>query len=115
MVVDDEPDIRGLVHLVLDLSDDDIAVVAEAATAAEGLARWREERPEVIVLDDHMPGGRGIDLAEAILAECRSQRVILFSASLDDTTVERADRIGVRCLSKERLAELPDIIREAAD
>ncbi|MCU1488355.1 MAG: regulatory protein [Actinomycetia bacterium] len=115
LIVDDDDDVRVLVHLIIDMADNGVEVVAEASSAAEGLDRWREERPEVIVLDDQMPGGTGLAMAETILAECPSQRVILFSASLDERTVTRAEGLGVyACLAKDRVAELPDVILASA-
>jgi DNA-binding NarL/FixJ family response regulator len=115
LIVDDDDRVRGLVHLVIDLADSGIEVVAEASSAAEGLRRWREERPEVIVLDDQMPGGTGLVLAETILAECPSQRVILFSATLDERTLARAEVLGVyACVAKEKVADLPDVILASA-
>jgi len=111
LIVDDDDDVRELVHLIIDLADNGVEVVAEASSAAEGLACWRAERPAVIVLDDQMPGGTGLAMAETVLAECPAQRVILFSASLDARTVDRAERLGVyACVAKDRVNDLPDVI-----
>ncbi len=64
LVVDDEPKIRDLLrrYLVADGFE-----VAEATTGEEGLDRVRTLRPDVVVLDVHLPGMDGFD----VLAELR--------------------------------------------
>jgi DNA-binding NarL/FixJ family response regulator len=111
LLVDDDREVRDLVHLLIDLADIGVEVIAEASSAAEGLTCWRAAHPEVIVLDDHMPGGNGLALAATILAECPTQRVILFSASLDEETVALAADLGIyACVPKLRVNDLPDLI-----
>lgn len=50
LIVDDEPDVRALVGAALTYADAGTRVV-EAADADEAMARWREERPDIVVLD----------------------------------------------------------------
>jgi PAS domain S-box-containing protein len=59
LVVDDEPDARGLIKRVL---EDCKAVVITAATAQEALERMRSELPDVLVSDIGMPGEDGYAL-----------------------------------------------------
>jgi len=64
MVVDDEPDARGYVSVVLQGAN---AEVVTAASAADALARIGEARPDVIVSDIGMPDVDGY----AFIAEVR--------------------------------------------
>ena len=41
------------------LADDRIPVVGEAGTVGEAVARITAERPDVVLLDVHMPDGGG--------------------------------------------------------
>ena len=111
LIVDDDEDMRWLVRTTIDLSDE-VDVEAEDVNGFDALARWRVRRHDLVVLDYRMPGVNGLDLAEVMLTERPEQDVILFSAYLDDATVERAEKLGVRgVISKDRVRELPSIAR----
>jgi DNA-binding NarL/FixJ family response regulator len=108
LIVDDDDDMRFLVRVLIEAANEGLAVAAEARNADEAVDRWREHRPDVVVLDNRMPGRSGLDVAAEILAEQPDQSIILFSAFLDDETLARADELGVRaCLSKDHYDELP--------
>jgi DNA-binding NarL/FixJ family response regulator len=108
LIVDDDDDMRFLVRVLIEAANEGLSVAGEARSAAEAVDRWRETQPDVIILDNRMPGRSGLDLAAEILAEAPGQSIILFSAYLDDDTVGRATALGVRaCLSKDHYDELP--------
>jgi two-component system response regulator DesR len=74
LLVDDEHLIRTALAQILDL-EDDLAVVAQAGTAARGLALARDVRPDVAVLDLQLPDEDGITLAQRlaeVVPGCRS-------------------------------------------
>jgi two-component system phosphate regulon response regulator PhoB len=87
LVVDDEPDITGLVAYHLAKAG---YRVTTAATGAEALKSARQERPDLVVLDLMLPGVSGYD----VLAELRRRQdtgavgVILLTARKDE-----ADRV----------------------
>ena len=111
LIVDDDEDMRWLVRWTIDLSPD-IDLEAEEVSGSDALARWREIRHDLVVVDYRMPGVNGLDLAAAMLAERPEQEVILFSAYLDAEALHRAERLGIRdCVSKERVRELPAIAK----
>jgi CheY-like chemotaxis protein len=100
---------RALMSHVLRAQDID---VVEAVDAEETLARWREHRPDVIVLDQRMPPTSGLDLAKAILADAPGQVIFLFTALVDAEIRSEAGRLGIiACVSKDQVLELPDLIR----
>lgn len=108
LIVDDDDDMRFLVRVVIEAANEGLVVVAEARNATEAVDQWREHKPDVIVLDNRMPGRSGLEVAAEILAESPDQSIILFSAFLDDDTTTRANALGVRtCLSKDHYDELP--------
>lgn len=108
LIVDDDDDMRFLVRVVIEAANNGLAVAAEARSGAEAVDRWREHRPDVVVLDNRMPDRSGLEVAAEILAEQPDQSIILFSAYLDDDTVARAVDLGVRaCLTKDHYHELP--------
>lgn len=63
LVIDDDPDVSLLARLQLELAG---YSVTEAATATQGLARARADRPDLIVLDWMLPDGDGIGLLSCL-------------------------------------------------
>lgn len=115
LIADDEEDMRMLLRMLLDDGAAPIEIVAEAADGTAALSRWREVRPDVVVLDERMPGLTGLQVAAAILAEHPDQPIILFSAHLTAEMRDEAARLGVReCVSKDDVFAIPDAIRRAA-
>jgi YesN/AraC family two-component response regulator len=117
LIVDDEMDMRMLVRVVIEIANDGLSIVGEAADGAEALRVWRDldgpPEPDVVILDNRMPELTGLEVAEQILAERPAQLIVLYSAFLDEEVREAAARIGIaRCVSKEDLDRLPAVIRE---
>jgi len=111
LVVEDNEDIRFLLNVLSDLHPD-IDVSSEATNAEDGLRMWREQRPDLVLLDYRLPGRDGLELAAEILAEKPDQRIVLFSAYLDDRTVARAEAMGINeCISKDQIGRLLELIR----
>ena len=108
MVVDDDDDMRFVTRTVINESNLDVEVTGVAADARDALLLWREDRPDVVVLDQRMPDRSGLDVARAILAEDPTQPIVIFSANLQPAVVEAAERLGVReCVQKDELQRLP--------
>jgi DNA-binding NarL/FixJ family response regulator len=115
LIADDEDDVRLLVKLRLELAGD-IEVVAEAIDGDEALAAYEAldapPVPHVVVLDNRMPGLTGLDVAALLRERVPSQRIVLYTAFVDEATIERAGELGIAAVvSKDNVAELPGIIR----
>jgi DNA-binding NarL/FixJ family response regulator len=115
LVVDDMDDMRALVRLVVRTANEGIVVAGEAANGSEAIELADSLDPAVIVLDELMPGLGGLETARRILVRRPHQRIILFSAYLDDQIRDAARDLGITaCLSKVDYERLPEIIRAAA-
>ena len=68
VLVDDQPLIRSGFRALLDV-EEDIEVVAEAADGSAGLARVREQLPDVALVDIQMPVLDGIEATRRIAAD----------------------------------------------
>jgi DNA-binding NarL/FixJ family response regulator len=111
LIVDDDEDMRFLLRAVIERANEGLQVAGEASDGATALAQWRAVQPDVVVLDQRMPGVTGLEVAETILSEQPDQSIILFSAYLDDELVAQADAIGIRaCISKDRYDDIPDAL-----
>src|SRR5437660_57740 len=77
LIVDDDDDMRFLLRVLIEAANEGLAVAGEARTAGEAVEQWREHQPDVVVLDNRMPDGSGLDVAAEILAEQPDQSIIL--------------------------------------
>ena len=115
LIVDDEEDMRILLRATIEAANQGLSVAGEASGGEEGLAQWREHRPDIILLDQRMPDLTGLEVAERILAEAPDQTIVLFTAYLDDATRATAMSLGVReCLSKSDFAKVPEVLWRCA-
>lgn len=69
-------------------------VVAQAASAAEAEATYREHQPDAVLVDIRLDDTDGIELARKLLAE-RPCPMVILSAYGDNELVERASAAGV--------------------
>ncbi|MGW5235984.1 response regulator transcription factor [Streptomyces nodosus] len=112
LLADDEHLIRGALAALLSF-EEDLTIVAEAATGPEAIAMALHQAPDVAVLDLQMPGKDGIEVARELsraLPDCRS--LIVTSHGLPGH-LKRALSHGVRgFVAKTTSAEqLATIIR----
>jgi CheY-like chemotaxis protein len=111
LIVDDEEDMRSLVRAVIEAANHGLTVAGEAGNGAEALERYYSDRPEVVVLDNRMPGMTGLEVAERILAEHPGQPIILFSAYVDEEMTAAAEKIGIgMCLAKSDYSQIPEAL-----
>jgi two-component system, chemotaxis family, chemotaxis protein CheY len=116
LVVDDDEDMRDLLRATIEVANGGLSVSGVAEDGDDALAQWREQRPEVVLLDQRMPRMSGLEVAQRILAECPDQKIILFTAYLDDTTEAAAERFGITaCMSKRDIRRLPQVLRDQAE
>ncbi len=114
LVVDDQPIFHEMVKRVL-AQEDDMSVVGVAGTVRQALAQAHEHRPDVVLMDQQLPDGRGTDAAGRINAVVQSARVVMVTASADDQTLAAAREAGCAgYILKDRLLhDLPEAIRAA--
>ena len=93
MLVDDHPDFRDLMVTLLE-TQPDLEVVAQAGTMAEARVAAAAARFDVVVLDLGLPDGNGADLIGELREASPGGAVLVMSASLHPTNIERAMREG---------------------
>ena len=93
MLVDDHEDFRGLMVALLE-GQPDLEVVAQAGSMAEARAEAPTARFDVVVLDLGLPDGNGADLIGELREASPGGAVLIMSASLHPTNLEKAMREG---------------------
>ncbi len=115
LLVDDEEDIRLVMRVGLDLANEDLVVVGEAADGQSALSLADELDPTIVVLDQRMPGLSGIETATRLLERRPGQRMMLCSAFLDERLRAEASAAGFRsCIRKDEIPNLPELLRAMA-
>lgn len=93
LVIDDHTLFRrGLTALLARAPD--IEVVGDAADVGEALRRIGEAQPDVILLDNHLPGVRGIDALPALRDAAPQARILMLTVSEDEADLAAALRGG---------------------
>ena len=114
LIVDDHGLFRAGVRSELEGRVD---VVGDAGTVAEAVAGIRNERPDVVLLDVHMPEGGGVAVLEAVADDASPPRFLALSASDAAEDVIATIRAGARGYVTKSIsgAELADAIRRVHD
>jgi DNA-binding response OmpR family regulator len=92
LVIDDEQGIRELLDTLLRRKGYDVVV---AENGREGLKVFRRERPDVVVLDLHMPGIDGLTVLQEIRNLNPSQPVIILTGAGTDEEEQQVRALGV--------------------
>jgi DNA-binding NarL/FixJ family response regulator len=93
LAVDDHPVFREGLSTVL-ASQPDMLLVGQAVNAAEAQSIFRQQRPDITLMDLRLPGTDGIDALIAIRGEFKDARIIMLTTSDSDGDIQRALRAG---------------------
>ncbi|CAM5734714.1 Protein-glutamate methylesterase/protein-glutamine glutaminase [Streptomyces alboniger] len=99
LVVDDKTLIRTGYRLILHARG--IEVVGEAADGAEAVARARELRPDVVLMDIRMPAMDGLEATRRILEQSPECRVLILTTFDLDRYATRPCRSGPAASSSD--------------
>jgi len=90
LLVDDEPGIRATLKAVLEPTYE----VTCAADARSGLDLFRQEAPNLVILDVILPGTDGLSVLQTIRSEDRSMPVIMLTGTKTVKTAVDAMKMG---------------------
>jgi CheY-like chemotaxis protein len=107
LIVEDDPDVAGIVAVVLRAAGFDPVV---AADGREGLERLRETHPSVVLLDLMMPGMTGWQFREAQLRDPELARVPIVVVSGAGKTPAHARDLGADAYLTKPI-ELDDLLQ----
>jgi len=95
-------------------SQADMTLVAEASNGAEAIQMFKQQQPDVTLLDLRLPDMSGIDILIAIRSEFPEARVIMLTTFEGDVEIQRALQAGARGYMLKNMppSELLDGIRK---
>jgi diguanylate cyclase (GGDEF)-like protein len=93
LICDDSDEARAALRTML-AEHDEIALVGEAANGDEGVALALSLRPDVVLMDLHMPVVDGVDATRRIAKLLPSTRVVAFSGADDADSVSSMMEAG---------------------
>src|SRR5207245_7537764 len=103
VLADDHPivlnGLESLFHL-----EPDFQVVARCVNGEETLAAVRQHRPDILILDIHMPRKDGFEILRELQKDKPRTKVVLLAGALEEDQVLDALRLGVRGLVLKEVA-----------
>ena len=93
VIVDDDALVRAALRLILE-SDSGVTVLGEGADGRSGYDAARSLRPDVVLMDLHMPGTDGVWATAQITADCPDTKVLVLTAFDTDAMVAAALHAG---------------------
>ena len=97
LVADDNRGIREYCRAVFE--EEGYRVVL-ACDGAEAVLAFREEAPDVVILDVRMPRLSGLEALEQIKAICPQVPAIIFTANDEDCLQDQRERLATACIEK---------------
>ena len=79
LIADDEDDVRDLLAEMI-RREPDLELVAVAGDAAEAIEAAERERPDVAIIDAHMPEGGGVTALKAMAERVPETATVVLSA-----------------------------------
>ena len=113
LVADDDPDIRAMVRMLLELDGHKVIEAKDGSSAWELI---QSHRPAVVVADVQMPGLTGLQLCKRVKeSELRATSIIVYTAGM----ASREDSLAAGCdgyfLKTDPLPQLREAVRRMYD
>ncbi len=114
LLVDDHSLFRSGIKSLLE-GQQDFEVVGEASDGLEGVKRAKQLKPDIVLLDLHMPGTSGLEALKMLVEESPEIAVLMLTVSEDAHDLIQALRSGARgyLLKNIEIDFLVDSIRRA--
>lgn len=112
LVCDDDPDVGPMMRMTFEMR----GCVAELVTSGEECLKHLESAdpvPDVLVLDQMMPGMTGIEVADALRASGFARPIVLCSAYLGPHLTKDIERLDLFPVNKIDVEALYRVTRES--
>jgi len=95
LIADDSDDLRRALRNVLE-TQPRYTVCGKAGSGAEAISSARELKPDLVILDLHMPDMDGFETARQIFTFAPSMPILMFSIYFSTQHLQEAHKIGIR-------------------
>ena len=115
LIADDHPLMLQGIRRALEASEG-IEVVGEARSGQEVLALIERRKPDLVLLDLHMPGLGGLDCLEELKRSWPDVKTVVISASDDRVSIDSALLAGASAYILKSVSpmDIPSVLRQAA-
>jgi CheY-like chemotaxis protein len=97
LVVDDEP---AFCEVLRDFLVEKGYHVVVASDGDEAIRLYKQDRPDVVLMDMQMPGKNGLETLRELKALDPETAIVMFSAAVDFETVQKAKAEGAFFINK---------------
>src|SRR5260370_42409686 len=87
--VDDHPLLREGISAIIN-SQPNMLMIADAASAHDGIQQFRKHRPDMTLMDLRLPDMSGVDPIATIRSEFPDARIIMLTTFEGDSEIQRA-------------------------
>jgi CheY-like chemotaxis protein len=94
VLIDDSTELTQLMKFCLNSGQ--FKVVSVAHNPKQGLLAAAEHKPDIILLDQNMPGGKGVDIVHLLVEEVPGVVIILATTSGNETIIQTAMARGAK-------------------
>ena len=95
LLVDDEPNVRLGVKMMIPWDELGLDVIGEAGDGDEGHEEMLSLKPDIVIADVKMPGKTGIEMTEEAIGKGFDGKVLILSGYSDFTYAKEAIALGV--------------------
>jgi diguanylate cyclase (GGDEF)-like protein/PAS domain S-box-containing protein len=106
LYVEDHTDMQNIMKEIL---EDEVKEFYQAFDGEQGLALYKEKKPDIIISDISMPNMDGLDMAKEIKAIDKEQDILILSAFQDIVILKRAIDIGVDAFISKPVRDIDEL------
>ena len=92
LLADDHPMIGAALEVLL--RGTDYELVGRAKTGSDALGQVQRLKPDILLLDVHMPDGTGLDVLRQLRLAKRAPAIVMLTAGMNDPQLLAADKLA---------------------
>ncbi len=109
LIVDDEPSLTALLSEVLEIEG--TYVVHSASDGLEGLQKYKEFSPDLVIMDMNMPIMNGYDSSRQIKSYDQDARILVLTGNTSDSRAQKTLKEGFALALLQKPMRLPEFTR----
>jgi two-component system, NarL family, response regulator len=95
LIADDHPVVRQGLTTIIE-QESDMTVIGQAGDGCEAVNMFRQQRPDVVLMDLRMPQMDGVDAIKAICAEFNTAAIVVLTTFDGDEDIYRGLQAGAK-------------------